>query len=63
LQRYQVARQARTTEIVERARKRADVTHGTDPEKTRQWYAELAQEDGASILRAIANTVLGGPLS
>ena len=50
------------SEIVERARKRADVTHGTDPEKTLRWYAELAQEDGASILRAIANTVRGGPL-
>jgi FAD-dependent urate hydroxylase len=62
LLRYQVARQSRTTEIVKRARKRADVTHGTDPDKTRQWYAELAREDGASILRAIADTVLGGPL-
>lgn len=63
LRRYELARQSRTTEIMERARKRADVTHGTDPDKTRQWYAELAQEDGESILRAIANTVLGGPLT
>lgn len=62
LLRYQAARLARTTEIVLRARKRADVTHGTDPEKTRRWYAELAEEDGTSILRAIANTVRGGPL-
>lgn len=62
LLRYQAARLARTTQIVERARRRADVTHGADPEKTRQWYAQLAREDGSSILRAIAATVVGGPL-
>lgn len=62
LRRYQLARQSRTTAIIERARKRADVTHGTHPDKTRQWYAELAAEDGKSILSAIANTVAGGPL-
>lgn len=62
LRRYEGKRLPRTTEIIERARKRSDVTHGTDPEKTRQWYAELAREDGSSILGAITKTILGGPL-
>jgi FAD-dependent urate hydroxylase len=62
LQRYQVARRSRTADIIVKARKRSDTTHGIDPEKTRAWYAELAREDGASILNAIAATVLSGPL-
>jgi FAD-dependent urate hydroxylase len=62
LQRYQAARQSRTTDIIVKARKRSDTTHGVDPEKTRAWYAELAREDGASILNAIAATVSAGPL-
>jgi FAD-dependent urate hydroxylase len=62
LLRYESARHARTSEIIVRARKRSDVTHGLDAVKTEQWYAELAKEDGTSILRAIASTVLGGPL-
>ncbi len=62
LQRYQHARQQRTTEIVLRARKRSEMTHGHDPQKTRGWYAELAREDGSNILGGIIKTVLGGPL-
>jgi FAD-dependent urate hydroxylase len=62
LLRYQAARFERTADIIRRARKRSDVTHGVEPEKTLEWYAELANEDGASILRAIAGTILGGPL-
>jgi FAD-dependent urate hydroxylase len=62
LRRYQAARLVRTADIIVKARKRSDTTHGVDPEKTRAWYAELAREDGASILNAIAATVLGGPL-
>jgi FAD-dependent urate hydroxylase len=62
LQRYQAARRSRTADIIIKARKRSDTTHGVDPEKTRAWYAELAREDGASILNAIAATVLSGPL-
>lgn len=62
LQRYQLARQPRTTDIVLRARKRSEMTHGQDPQKTLEWYAELAREDGTNILGGIVKTVLGGPL-
>jgi len=62
LLRYEAARSARTTDIITRARKRSDVTHGKDPQATLDWYAELAQEDGSRILRALAQTISGGPL-
>jgi len=62
LRRYEAARLPRTTDIVLRARARADMTHGLDPRKTQAWYAELAQEDGSRILNAIGNTILSGPL-
>ncbi|HKO93548.1 MAG TPA: FAD-dependent monooxygenase, partial [Polyangiaceae bacterium] len=62
LQRYERARHARTSEIVLRARKRSDVTHGKHPEQTAAWYRELAGEDGQSILGAIVRTIVGGPL-
>jgi FAD-dependent urate hydroxylase len=62
LQRYESARRERTTDIILRARKRSNVTHGIEPEKTLEWYEELAREDGSSILRALAGTILGGPL-
>ena len=62
LRRYEAARLPRTTEIVRRARERADMTHGIDPQKTRAWYDELAREDGSRILNAIGNTILAGPL-
>jgi FAD-dependent urate hydroxylase len=61
LLRYEAARSARTTEIIERARKRSDVTHGSDPAATLAWYEELASEDGERIMRALAQTIRGGP--
>ncbi len=62
LGRYEAARLPRTTEVVQRARARADMTHGIDPAKTRAWYEELEREDGSRILQAIGNTILAGPL-
>jgi FAD-dependent urate hydroxylase len=62
LRRYEQARQARTAEIVLRARKRSEMTHGLDPSATQAWYAELAREDGSKILGGISKTILGGPL-
>ncbi len=62
LLRYEAARRARTTEIIERARKRSDVTHGADPAATLAWYEELAAEDGSRIIRALTQTIQGGPL-
>lgn len=63
LLRYQAARKERVADIILRARKRADMTHGKDMEKTQHWYQELKQEDGTGIMAAIAKTILAGPLN
>jgi len=63
LQRYEAARQDRTASLVLKARKRANLIHGHDGEKTRQWYGELAQEDGTNIITAITRVILEGPLN
>ncbi len=62
LQRYDAARKDRVADIVRKARKRSDMTHGKDPDKTQQWYQELPLEDGTNIMNAIAQTILAGPL-
>jgi FAD-dependent urate hydroxylase len=63
LLRYEAARKDRVTDIILRARKRSDMTHGKDMAKTQQWYEELRQEDGSGIMGAIARTILTGPLN
>ncbi len=62
LQRYEAARRDRVADVINRARKRSDMTHGKDPAKTQQWYEELRQEDGTGIMDAICKTILTGPL-
>jgi FAD-dependent urate hydroxylase len=62
LSRYEAARRERAADIIVRARKRSNVTHGIEPDKTLEWYDELAREDGTNIMRALAGTILGGPL-
>jgi FAD-dependent urate hydroxylase len=62
LARYQAARQDHTADIVRRARKRSDITHGVDPARTEAWYRELAAEDGTAIIAGLVQSVLGGPL-
>ena len=62
LQRYDAARKDRVADIVHKARKRSDMTHGQQPEKTQQWYQELQSEDGTNIMNAIAQTIVAGPL-
>ncbi|MBD1913713.1 MULTISPECIES: FAD-dependent urate hydroxylase HpxO [unclassified Leptolyngbya] len=62
LQRYEAARKDRVADIVTRARKRSDVTHGKDAAKTQEWYEELKTEDGSNIMGAISRTILAGPL-
>jgi FAD-dependent urate hydroxylase len=63
LLRYESARKDRVADIILRARKRSDMTHGKDLEKTQHWYQELKQEDGSGIMGAIAKTILDGPLN
>lgn len=62
LLRYEANRKERVAEIVLGARKRSNMTHAKDPEKTEQWYAELSQEDGKKIMDAISRTILAGPM-
>ena len=62
LQRYEDGRRERVADVILKARKRSNTTHAKEPEKTRQWYADLAQEDGTNIMDAIAQTILLGPL-
>lgn len=60
---YESSRTERAGELVLRARKRCDVTHGKDPEKTAAWYDELRGEDGTNVIRGIVGNILGGPLT
>lgn len=62
LKRYEAARKDRVADVITRARKRSNMTHGKEPEKTQQWYEELKHEDGTNILNAISKTILAGPL-
>ncbi len=62
LKRYEALRKARTADIIVRARKRSDLTHGKDPIHTQQWYQDLKQEDGSGIIDGICKTILAGPL-
>jgi len=60
---YQEARATRCRDLVLRARERSDVTHGTDPALTEDWYRLLRMETGEGILKGIQRTVDGGPLA
>ncbi|MEM7797235.1 MAG: FAD-dependent urate hydroxylase HpxO [Cyanobacteria bacterium P01_C01_bin.118] len=62
LRRYEENRLERVTQIVLKARKRAEMTHGKVLDKTQRWYTELAAEDGSKIMGAIADTILQGPM-
>ncbi|HEY9883097.1 MAG TPA: FAD-dependent urate hydroxylase HpxO [Thermosynechococcaceae cyanobacterium] len=62
LQHYEVDRKERVADIITRARKRADMIHGKDPETTQQWYEALKYDDGTETIDGIAKTILAGPL-
>ncbi|MCU5772429.1 FAD-dependent urate hydroxylase HpxO [Erwiniaceae bacterium BAC15a-03b] len=62
LLRYQQKRVGRVTDLVLKARKRCDVTHGKEMAVTEQWYQELKLETGERILAGMCETILGGPL-
>ena len=63
LLRYQEKRSYRVKDLVLKARKRCDVTHGKEMEVTRSWYEELKTETGERILSGMKETILGGPLA
>ncbi|GAA3603762.1 FAD-dependent urate hydroxylase HpxO [Gibbsiella greigii] len=63
LQRYQEKRSYRVKDLVLKARKRCDVTHGKEMAVTHDWYEELKSETGERILTGMRETILGGPLA
>ncbi|KAK9900050.1 putative flavoprotein monooxygenase acting on aromatic compound [Cystobasidium minutum MCA 4210] len=59
---YQDQRGKRVGDTVLRARKRAAITHALEGmEQTKQWYTELAKEDGSHIMEGMSKTILGAP--
>lgn len=62
LQEYQRLRAERVKDLVLKARKRCDVTHGKHMTTTEQWYNELKQESGEHIMEGLKVTIAGGPL-
>lgn len=62
LLRYQQRRNERVKDLVLKARKRCDVTHGKDPQTTADWYRELSTETGERVLAGMCDTIEGGPL-
>ncbi|WP_133010470.1 FAD-dependent urate hydroxylase HpxO [Marinomonas flavescens] len=59
---YQSRRHERAKDLVLKARKRCDVTHGKDMKVTQAWYDELKQEQGDNIMAGLKDTIIGGPL-
>ncbi len=62
LLRYQDKRCSRVKDLVLKARKRCDVTHGKEMSVTHNWYGELQNETGERILASMRETIVGGPL-
>lgn len=63
LLRYQHKRVDRVKDLVLKARKRCDVTHGKEEAITEQWYQELKSETGERIIHGMWDTIQGGPLA
>jgi FAD-dependent urate hydroxylase len=61
LARYSATRVPRAASIIERALKRARLSHAADPQATDEWYRELAEEDGEKIIDGICQSIVGGP--
>ncbi|MCX0500367.1 FAD-dependent urate hydroxylase HpxO [Erwinia billingiae] len=63
LLRYQFKRADRVKDLVLKARKRCDVTHGKEMDVTQQWYDDLKSETGERIIHGMCDTIQGGPLA
>ncbi|MBR7887790.1 FAD-dependent urate hydroxylase HpxO [Marinomonas sp. A79] len=63
LKEYEAERRFRVKDLVLKARKRCDVTHGKDMAETEAWYDELKKETGENIIAGLRTTILGGPLA
>jgi FAD-dependent urate hydroxylase len=62
LARYQAERRPHTADIVRRARKRSDITHGVDSSVTTAWYRSLETDGHLGIVDGLAQSVETGPL-
>lgn len=62
LKSYEEKRRFRVKDLVLKARKRCDVTHGKDMQETQAWYDELRVEKGDNIIEGLRNTIINGPL-
>ncbi|MGB3294903.1 MAG: FAD-dependent urate hydroxylase HpxO [Phormidesmis sp.] len=62
LKRYEGLRRDRTANIILKARKRANMIHGKEPDRTKEWYENLAKENGDTIIGAISDLILQGPM-
>ena len=60
LRQYEAQRCAR--DLILKARKRCDITHGKDMALTQAWYQELKEETGERIINGLCETIQGGPL-
>lgn len=59
---YHQQRVGRVKDLVLKARKRCDITHGKEQALTDAWYAELRGETGENIIKGLATTILGAPI-
>ncbi|WES70083.1 FAD-dependent urate hydroxylase HpxO [Superficieibacter sp. HKU1] len=62
LRQYEALRCDRVRDLVLKARKRCDITHGKDMALTQAWYQELKEEAGERIINGLCDTIQGGPL-
>ncbi|MGS3449990.1 FAD-dependent urate hydroxylase HpxO [Klebsiella electrica] len=62
LRQYEAQRCARVRDLILKARKRCDITHGKDMALTQAWYQELKEETGERIINGLCETIQGGPL-
>ncbi len=62
LRQYEEQRCERVRDLVLKARKRCDITHGKDMALTQAWYQELEEETGERIINGLCETIQGGPL-
>lgn len=59
---YEAQRCERVRDLILKARKRCDITHGKDMTLTQAWYQELKEETGERIIKGLCDTIQGGPL-
>lgn len=62
LRHYESLRCERVRDLILKARKRCDITHGKEMPVTEAWYQELKAETGERIINGLCETIEGGPL-